>query len=179
MVEFDRWLCYGNNPDFDPLCPFCGRCPEDEFHAWRCTKTARDVVRLKDEPANWVEDHVYMRRPGARHLDDEIHDPAWLVVWAMATKTQGFVSDKMGTADQNSPGTQFLLKAVAASARLWQIRFKLRDKEIRLRHSMNMSAYMKTFRGRARNEEAEVEEESDEDLLGTWARRWTTIAPPI
>ena len=85
----------------------------------------------------------------------------------------------MGTADQDSLGTQFLLKAVAASARLWKIRFKLRDKEIRLRHSMNMSAYMKTFRGRARNEEAEVEEESDEDLLGTWARRWTTIAPPI
>ena len=104
-----------------------------------------------------------MGRPGARHLDDEIHDPACLVVWAMATKTHGFLSDKMGTADRDSLGTQFLLEAVAASARLWRIRFTLRDKEIRRRQGMNMAAYVKSFRGRDRNEEAEMEEESDND----------------
>ena len=104
-----------------------------------------------------------MGQPGARHLEDEISDPACLVVWAMATKTQGFLSDKMGTADRDSLGTQFLLKAVAASAHLWQICFKIRDKEIRRRHGMNMAAYVKSFRGRDRNEEAEIEEESDDD----------------
>ena len=64
----------------------------------------------------------------------------------------------MGT---QSMGTQFLLKAVAASARLWQIRFKLRDKEIRRRHGRSMAAYVKSFRGCGRDGEAESEEESD------------------
>ena len=86
---------------------------------------------LPDGLVNWIEDHLYMGRPGIRHLEDEASDPACLVVWAMATKTQGFVSDEIGTADRESLGTQFLLQAVAASVRLWQIRFKLRDKEIR------------------------------------------------
>ena len=69
----------------------------------------------------------------------------------------------MGTADRDSLGTQFLLKAVAASACLRKPRFKLRDKEICLRHGMNMAAYVKSFRGRDQNEEAEIEEESDDD----------------
>ena len=175
---FCRVPPYGNNPDFDPLCPLCGRCPEDEFHAWRCTKTVRHAVRLMEELANWLEDHAYMGRPGARHLDDEIHDPLCLVVWAMATKTQGFISDKLGTADQNSPGTQFLLKAVAVSSRLWKIRFRLRDKEICRRHGMNMSAYVETFRGRARHEEAEVEEESDEEPLWDLDEEMDHNGPP-
>ena len=68
-------------------------------------------------------------------LEDEAYSPACMVVWAMATKTQGFIFDKIGTADTDSLGTQSLLKAVAASARLWQIRFKLRVKEIRRRRT--------------------------------------------
>ena len=60
-------------------------------------------------------------------------------------------------------GTQFLLKAVAASAHVWQIRFKLRDEEMCRRQGMDMAGYVKPFRGRDRNEEAEVEEESDND----------------
>ena len=96
-------------------------------------------------------------------MEDEAYDPACMVVCAMATKTQGFVSNKMGTADQDSLGTQFLLKAVATSARLWQIRFKLRDKEIRWSHGMSRAAYVKSFRGRDLDEEAESEDESDDD----------------
>ena len=96
-------------------------------------------------------------------LEDEAYTPACMVVWAMSTKTQGFISDNIGTADQDSLGTQFLLKAVAASARLWQNRFKLRDKEIRRRHGMSMAAYGKSFRGQDRDREADSEEESDED----------------
>ena len=84
----------------------------------------------------------------------------------------------MGTADQNSLGTQFLLKAVAASPRLWKIRFKLRDKEIRRRHGMSMAAYVKTFQGRARNEEAEVREESGEDPLGDLGEEEDYDSPP-
>ena len=66
----------------------------------------------------------------------------------------------MGT---QSMGTQFLLKAVAASAPLWQIRFKLRDREIRRRHGMSMAACAKSFRGRDRDGEADSEGESGED----------------
>ena len=106
-----------------------------------------------------------MSTTGVRHLEDEVYDPTCLVVWATATKTQGFLSDKMGTADRDSLGTQFLLKAVAASARLWQIRFKLRDKEIRRQHGMSMSDYVKSFRGRDRDGEAENEEDVNEDPM--------------
>ena len=67
---------------------------------------------------------------------------------------------------------------MAASSPLWKIRFKLRDKEIRRRHGMNMSACVKTFRGLARNEEAEVEEESDEDPLGDLGEEVDHDAPP-
>ena len=104
-----------------------------------------------------------MGRPGARVPEGEAYTPACMVVWAMATKTQGFISDKIGTGDRDSQGTQFLLYAVTASTRLWQIRFKLRDKEIRHRHGMSMAAYLKSFRGRDRDGEANSEEERDED----------------
>ena len=46
MVEFDRRLGYQNNANFSSLCPLCGRAHEDEFHAWQCTRTIRDIVRL-------------------------------------------------------------------------------------------------------------------------------------
>ena len=48
---------------------------------------------------------------------------------------------------------------------MWKIRYQLRDKEIQQRHGMNMTAYVKTFRGRDRLNEAEAEEESDEDSM--------------
>ena len=52
---------------------------------------------------------------------------------------------------------------MALSARLWQICFQLRDKEIRRRHGMSMAAYVKSFQGRDRDGEVDSEEESDED----------------
>ena len=61
--------------------------------------------------------------------------------------------------------TRFLLKAVDTSSCLWKARFKLRDKEIRRRHGTSMSAYVTSFRGRDRSQEAKAEEDSDEDSL--------------
>ena len=107
---------------------------------WQCTRTARAIIRLQEGLVNWLEDNRSMGRKGTRQLEDEVYDPTCLVVWATATKTQGFFSDKMGAADRDSLGTQFLLKAVAASTRLWQICFKLRNKEIRRQHGMSMAA---------------------------------------
>ena len=163
MVEFDKRLAYKGNPDFDTVCPLFGRCPEDEFHAWRCRKTARHALRQMDELANWLEDHAYMSRLGARHLDDKVRDPLCRVIWATATKTLGFIADKLSTATRDSPGTRFLLKAIGASSRLWKIRYQLRDKEIRQRHGMSMTTYVKTYRGWDRCDEAEAVEDSDED----------------
>ena len=105
MVEFARQLGYGDNHGFDPLCPLCRKYLEDELHAWRCTRTIRDAVRLRDGLISWVKNHLYMGRPGTRILEHEAYDPACMVVWAMATKTQGSVSDKMETADQDSLGS--------------------------------------------------------------------------
>ena len=100
------------------------------------------------------------------------------MIWATATKTQGFLSDKMGTADRDSLGTQFLLKAVAALARLWQIRFKLRDKEIRRQHGMSMSDYVKSFRGRDRDEGAENEEDINDDPMEDYEEWAVQVDPP-
>ena len=61
--------------------------------------------------------------------------------------------DHLGIADQDSLGTQFLIKAVAASASLWKERFKLRDKAIRRRHGMSIAEYLKSIRGRSRDDE--------------------------
>ena len=163
MVEFDRRLAYKGNPTFDSMCPLCGRHPEDEFHAWRCTRTARHALRFMDGLANWLEEHAYMGRPGARLLEDEVRDPLCLVMWATATKTQGLITDKLGTATRDALGTRFLLKAIDFSARLWKIRYQLRDKVIQERHGMSMAAYVKTFRGRDRTGEDEAEEDSDDD----------------
>jgi hypothetical protein len=163
MVEFDRRLSYKGNPTFDSVCPLCGRHPEDEFHAWRCTRTARHALRFMDGLANWLEEHAYMGRPGARLLEDEVRDPLCLVMWATATKTQGLITDKLGTATRDALGTRFLLKAIDFSARLWKIRYQLRDKVIQERHGMSMAAYVKTFRGRDRTGEDEAEEDSDDD----------------
>ena len=108
--------------------------------------------------ADVLEDHLYMGGTCARALENEIYSPTCMVIWAMAMKTQGFVVDHMGTADQDSLGTQFLIKAAAASASLWGERFKLWDKAIRRRHGMSMAEYLKSLRGRSRNDK------SDEDL---------------
>ena len=89
--------------------------------------------------------------------------PLCLVMWATATKTQGLITDKLGTATRDALGTRFLLKAIDFSARLWKIRYQLRDKVIQERHGMNMAAYVKTFRGRDRTGEDEAEEDSDDD----------------
>ena len=60
MVEFDRRLGYQNNPNFNSLCPLCGKAPEDEFHAWRCTRAIKDIVKLQEGLVDRLEDHRYM-----------------------------------------------------------------------------------------------------------------------
>ena len=78
-----------------------------------------------------------------------------MVIWAMATKTQGFTDDHVGTATKDSLGTQFLIKAVEASTKLWTERYKLRDRTSRSRHGVDTAGYMKSLRGRTRGHEQE------------------------
>ena len=147
-VEFATRLRYGNHPELDPICPLCGREQEDEEHAWRCSKTIRTITKLRDMLLCWLEDHLYMDGECARALENEIYSPTCMVIWAMATKTQGLAEDHVGTASRDSLGTQFLIKAVAASAKLWSERYKLRDRATRRRHGMNI-------RGRSQGNESE------------------------
>ena len=98
--------------------------------------------------------------------EDEAYSPTCLVVWAMATKTEGFVMDRLGIADQDSPGTQFLIKAGAASASLWKERFKLRVEEIRHRHGLSMAKHLKSIRGRSRDDEPEDDDGSGDPHEG-------------
>ena len=65
-----------------------------------------------------------MGRTGTCVWEDEAYTLLCMVIWAMAMKTQGFISDKKRIADRDSLGTQFLLKAVAAPARLLEDPFQ-------------------------------------------------------
>ena len=128
------------------------------------------MAKLRDKLIVWLEDNLYMGSDCARSLADEVYSPTCMVIWAMATKTQGFADDHIGTATKDSLGTQFLVKAVKASAKLWTERYKLRDRASRRRHGVDTAGYMKSLRGRTRGQEGEEdagsggEEPSDEIL---------------
>ena len=83
-------------------------------------------------------------------MENEIYSLTCMVIWAMAATTK----DHVGAATRDSLGTQFLIKAIAASARLWSERYKPRDKATRRKHGVNMADYLKSLRGRNRGNES-------------------------
>ena len=165
MVEFSRRLVY-DNKHLDPVCVLCGRAHEGDAHAWTCPETLPVATGLRDMLVTWLEDNLYMGRSGGRALEDELYSPQCLTVWAMATKTQGFLTVHVGAADQEALGTQFLLKAVAASAKLWKERFKLRDRELQRTHGMSTAAYIQSLRGNVRGDRYNHSMDEDEDEDG-------------
>ena len=57
----------------------------------------------------------------------------------MATKTTGFVDDRLSTATQDSPGTRFLSEAVTASALLHAHRAEERERALRRKEETTLS----------------------------------------
>ena len=60
-------------------------------------------------------------------MEKETWGSDFLVVWAMATATDGFQTDKLSVAAAESMGVQFLIQAVDASMRLHNYRYTHRQ----------------------------------------------------
>ena len=78
----------------------------------------------------------------------------------MATKTTGFVDDRLSTATRDSAGTRFLAEVISASALLHAHRAEVRDSEQALRSkqetSLSLQQFMQqAFRNAGRGQPAE------------------------
>ena len=73
---------------------FCG-CLDTRQHAWECMSTI-DVARyLTNGPRGWVRQHSYSDRHTDKGAEKETWGGDFLVVWAMATSTDGVQKDKL------------------------------------------------------------------------------------
>ena len=91
---------------------------------------------------------MYKARPTGQ-IHAECQDPECLGIWAMATKTEGFKVDKLGTPSQDSLGTHFLSEAITASACLHEHRAQEREQALRRNFdtTLTLKQYMrKRFR---------------------------------
>ena len=63
---------------------------------------------MKDGLVDWVRAHWYCDRPTEKGVQKEAWGADFLVVWAMATTTDGFRKDGLSVATPESMGVQFL-----------------------------------------------------------------------
>ena len=108
MTELERQMSY-REVAIPGVCWFCGQ-PDTQQHAWDCYATIHVTKFLRQgqgQGISWGSD--------------------FLVVWAMATTTDGFKDDKLSVASKDSMGVQFLRQAVDASMRLHSYRYSHRE----------------------------------------------------
>ena len=121
---------------------------DTRIQAWVCEKTLGHAQSLIGGLVHRLRTHWYKKRPGG-DVQGECRDPESLMVWAMATKTEGFRADKLSTASQDSLGVQFLSEAITASIRLHEHRAQEREQALRseFRTTLTLKQYMRlTFR---------------------------------
>ena len=68
-----------------------------------------------------------MDREVEQHIVKEMWGASYIVVWCMATTTDGFRQDNLSVATQDSMGVQFLKQVVDASMRLHKYRYEHRE----------------------------------------------------
>ena len=86
---------------------------------------------VKDGLIDWIRKHWYCDRPTEKRLHMEAWGADFLVVWAMATTTDGFKKDGLSVATPESMGVQFLKQALEASMRLHKYRNEHRQEFFR------------------------------------------------
>ena len=99
------------------LCWFC-RQPDPVRHAWDCLPSRHIVWHLLKGLCASIGKTWYMDRQVERHIEKEMWGASYLVVWCMATTTEGFRQDNLSVATQDSIGVQFLKQVLDASMRL-------------------------------------------------------------
>ena len=122
---------------WDPKCLICGLL-DTRAHAWVCFGSSPRVDRLTADLRDWLREHWYRRRPTG-HVLEESWDPECLVVRSMATKTTGFVDDRLSTATRDSLGTRFLAEVISASILPHAHRAEMREPALRSKQETSLS----------------------------------------
>ena len=122
MRELERRMSY-REVAIPGVCWFCGQ-PDTRRHAWDCYATIHVATFLWQGLREWIKIYWYCDRDTDRRIT---WGSDFLVVWAMATTTDGFKDDKLSVASKDSMGVQFLRQAVDASIRLHSYRYSHRE----------------------------------------------------
>ena len=148
-------------------CWFCGE-PDTVRHAWDCLPTRHVVRHLVGGWCAWLGEYWYADRKVEQHVVKEAWGASHIVVWCMATTTNGFRQDSLSAATQDSMGVQFLRQVIDGSMRLHQYRYQHREAVFKERHP---DLHTKTIRSwlhellesknKGKKEEVDEEEEPD------------------
>ena len=165
MVEIARRMS-SRDVTIPDACWFCGR-PDTRQHAWDCMSTIDVATYLEEELRDWVRKYWYCERQTDRGVEKETWGSGCLVVWAMATTTDGFQTDKLSVAAAESMGVQFLIQAVDASMRQHAYRYAHRQEFFRRQYPQMSSirqwlhALLEGKRSGGREEEEDEEAEQE------------------
>ena len=89
-------------------------------HAWNCVPIRHVVGHLVQSGCAWLGQYWYVDRAVERNVGQEVWGASYIVVWCMATTTDGFHQDNLSVATQDSIGVQFLKQVIDASMKLHQ-----------------------------------------------------------
>ena len=128
-MELERRMLY-REVRIPGACWFCGQ-PDTRMNAWVCPGTIEVVQFLRQELVDWISRYWYCDRKTDRKVSKEAWEADYLVVWAMATATDGFGDDKLSIATQDSMGVQFLRRAEDASIQLHLYRCRYREERFK------------------------------------------------
>ena len=120
-------------------CWFCGQ-PDTARHAWDCVPSRHTIRHLVEGLCTWLQNTWYMDRLVVRHVVKEMWGASYLIVWCMATTTDGFRQDGLSVATQDSIGVEFLKRVVDASMRLHKHRYTHREDSFRRKHPQLQTA---------------------------------------
>ena len=166
------------------LCCFC-RQPDTVRHAWDRLPSTHIVRHLLKGLCAWIQKTRYMDRQVERHIEKEMGGASYLVVWYMATTTEGFRQDNLSVATQDSMGVQFLKQLLDASMKLHRYRYEHCENYFRVQH-LGLRAIKQWLhdhwenknRGNKGGGEEEVEEPEGAKTAGIWTKPtgpWTKM----
>ena len=89
--------------------------------------TIHVAAYLKEELREWIRQYWYCDRQTDQRVVKESWGSDYLVVWAMATSTEGLRKDGLSVSSSESMGVQFIRRAIDASMKLHQYRYTHRE----------------------------------------------------
>lgn len=116
-------------PDECALCRHQGRIVQDtRIHAWQCPMTRLYAIALLEKLEDWLVSNWYKRRTDRDDIKRELWSASHIVVWPMATTTEGMKKEKMPVSTQDSVGGKCIKKVLDASIDLYEYRAQQREK---------------------------------------------------